>query len=84
MTKSILFQQLDTNCYCELVTNVIYDNFQDILVPMQYFREYKKFIKSTSIHFNCSFMQLKQQNLWSQHFLELHLVTVSEFFAICC
>ena len=24
-------------------------------------REYKKFLKSISIHFNCSFMQLKQQ-----------------------
>ena len=57
---------LDTRCYCELDTNVVYDNleFQDMLVPGSYIqcsREYKKFLKSISIHFNCSFMQLKQQ-----------------------
>jgi len=44
-------------CYCELVIKVVYDNFQDILVPqgaIQYSREYKKLLKSISIHFNCS------------------------------
>ena len=67
--------------YCELVTNVVYDNFQDILFPpweldsalgntrnflraspyilnsmgaIQCSREYKEFLKSISIHFNCS------------------------------
>ena len=43
---------LYTRCYCELVTNVVYNNFQDILVPLgaiQCSREYKKFLKSISI-----------------------------------
>ena len=31
------------------------------LGAMQCSREYKKFHKSITIHFNCSFMQLKQQ-----------------------
>ena len=46
MAKSMLFQ---------LVRNVVYDNFQDILVlgAIQCSRE---FLKSISIHFNCSFM----------------------------
>ena len=39
-------------------TNV---NFQDILGAIQCSREYKEFLKSISIHFNCSFMQLEQQ-----------------------
>ena len=55
---------LYTRCYCELVTNVAYNNFQDILVPlgaMYSALENKKFLKSISIHFNCSFMQLKKQ-----------------------
>ena len=52
---------LDINCYCELVTNVVYDNFQDILVSIQCSREYKKFLKSISIHFNNPFVLLKHQ-----------------------
>ena len=55
---------LYTRCYCELVTNVVYNNFQDILVPLGAMYSAlgnKKFLKSISIHFNCSFMQLKQQ-----------------------
>ena len=51
---------LYTRCYCELVTN----DFQDILVPLGAMNSAlgnKKFLKSISIHFNCSFMQLKQQ-----------------------
>ena len=31
------------------------------LGAIQCSREYKKFLKSISIHFNCSFMQLEQQ-----------------------
>ena len=45
-----------------------------ILVPqgaIQCTREYKKFLKSISIHFNCSFMQLKQQTLVTTTFLFL-------------
>ena len=37
--------------YCELVTNVVYDNFQDILVSGSYIqccREYKKSLKRIS------------------------------------
>ena len=44
--------------------NVVYNNFQDILVSLRAMYsalENKKFLKSISIHFNCSFMQLKQQ-----------------------
>ena len=51
---------LYTRCYCELFTN----DFQDILVPMGAMYSAlgnKKFLKSISIHFNCSFVQLKQQ-----------------------
>ena len=42
-----------------LVTIVVYDNFQGILVPGSYIqcsREYNKFLKSV-----CLFMQVKQQ-----------------------
>ena len=56
---------LYTKMLCELVTNVVYDNFQDILVPVgakQCSRDKNKFLKSISVHFNCSFMQPKQQN----------------------
>ena len=41
-----------TRCYCELVTNVVDNNFES-LGAIQCSREY-------SIHFNCSFMQLKK------------------------
>ena len=37
VTKSVLLHlMLYTRCYCELVTNVVYDNFQDLLVPGNY------------------------------------------------
>ena len=51
---------LDINCYCELVTNVVYDNFQDILVPMQCTREYKKFRVSPTFQL-FSHANIKQQ-----------------------
>ena len=49
-------------CYCELVRNVVYNSFQDILVPggdtvLWGIQE----IPQEHLHFNCSFMQLKQQ-----------------------
>ena len=51
---------LDTKMvrYYELVTNIVYDDSQDILVPGSY-----SALGNTRIclHFNCSFMQLKQQ-----------------------
>ena len=56
--------KLYTRCYCEVVTNVVYNNFQDKLVPLGAMYSAlgnKKFLKSISIHFNCSFVQLKQQ-----------------------
>ena len=63
VTKSMLFwlNVIQKRFYCELVTNVVYDNFQDIHVPqgaIQCSREYKKFLKIISIHFNWSSMQL--------------------------
>ena len=51
---------LDTNCYCELVTNVVYNNFQDILSPYTVLLGIQE-IPSISTHFNCSFVQMKQQ-----------------------
>ena len=37
VTESILLHlMLYTRCYCELLTNVVYNNFQDILVPGNY------------------------------------------------
>ena len=41
---------LCTKYYCELVTNVVYNNFQDTLVPLgaiQCSREYKKFLRAS-------------------------------------
>ena len=37
-------------CYCELLTNVVYDNLQWSLGAIRCSREYKKFFKSISIH----------------------------------
>ena len=51
---------LDTNCYCELVTNVVYNNFQDILSPYTVLLGIQE-ILSISTHFNCSYVQIKQQ-----------------------
>ena len=47
VTKSMLFQF--NVGHCELLTNVVYDNFQDIPVPIQCSREYKKFQASPCI-----------------------------------
>ena len=45
-------------CYCELVTNVVDNNFQDILYsPWQRYSA----LGNTRNTFNCSFRQLKQQ-----------------------
>ena len=38
---------MDTNCYCELVTNVAHDNFQYKLVPIQCDHIARKFCRIT-------------------------------------
>ena len=64
VTKVCCFSwMLDTNCYFELISykNVVYDNFQYILVPIKFW-ECKKFLKSISYILavnSCT-------NLWSQ------------------
>ena len=69
---------LDTNCYCKLVTNVVYDNFQDILVPIQCSREYKKFRASPT--FQLFIHAIKTTNLWSQqHSLWMHSYMVTSW-----
>ena len=72
-------------CYCELVIKVVYDNFQDILVPqgaIQCSREYKKLLKNISIHFNCS---TKITSLWSQHHsLSLLGVHAQSYYYVLC
>ena len=80
---------LYTRCYCELVTNVVYDNFQDMLVPLGAMYSAlgnKKFLKNISIHFNCSFKQLKQQT--SGHnkvsLLAVNTCTLTTLFQILC
>ena len=77
-------------CYCELVTNVVYTNFQDVLVPLgavQCSREYKKFPESISTHFNCSFMQLKQTSDQENNSLlgdiYIYLCTQTAFICVC-
>ena len=62
VTKSIimLFHAVEgwtQRCYCELVTNVVYDNLQDIQVPGRFIQCSREYLKSISIHFNCSFRQ---------------------------
>ena len=60
VTKLMLFQ-LNFGHKDATVSYIKCNNFQDILPPgsIQHSREYKKFPKSISIHFNCSFMQLQ-------------------------
>ena len=65
--------------------NVVYDNFQAILIQsplraIQCSREYRKFLESISTHFNCSFMQLKQQTSGHNNFcfLGVHILTFSQ------
>ena len=66
VTKSIYAECCTQRCYCELVTNVVYNNFQDVLVPLgaiQCSREYKKFHLHT---FQLFIHATKITNLWSQ------------------
>ena len=51
--------------YCALVTNVVYDNFQDILFPAREvysaLGNTRNSLRASLLHFNYSSMQLKQQ-----------------------
>ena len=63
VTKSMLFQlnvghkDAFTTSRLQMLLTITYW----FLGTIQCFREYKKFLKSNSMHFYCSFMQLKQQ-----------------------
>ena len=63
VTKNVLFQlnvghkDAFTTSGLQMLLTLTYWS----LGAIQYSREYKKFLKSDSMHFYCSFMQLKQQ-----------------------
>ena len=71
-TEMLSWQKVECctqGCYCELVTNVVYDNFQDVLVPggdtvLWGIQE----IPSRASHtFQLFIHAIKTTNLWSQH-----------------
>ena len=57
---------LDTRCYCEFVTNVAYDNFQDILSWELHMQGIQEIPKEHLHTFQLLIHATKTTNLWSQ------------------